>query len=101
MKSMPSCFPKQLSPKFFEKDLLFANVEKGKCRSINVGRHGQMNAMSPSLLGTNFPDCIEKKESVESVERHHCQVSEKGVTTQIQLKLLQKSPFAFEGNAKV
>ena len=65
-----------------------------------VGRQGQMCARSPSFLSPNLPDCIERKMSVESVERDHDHVTERGVTTGVQPKLLHRSPSAFEGNAE-
>ena len=78
---MLSGFPKQLSTNLFEKEMLFANAQNDECRPKVVGRQGQMCAMSPPFLSPDLPDCVKKKVSVESVERHHDHVTERGVTT--------------------
>ena len=59
-----------------------------------------MNSLSPTLSSPSLPNCVEKKVSIESVEKHNCQVIEKGATTKVQPKLLQKSLSAFEGNVE-
>ena len=97
---MLSCFPKQLSTNLFEKEMLFANAQNDECRPKVVGRQGQMCAMSPSFLSCNLPDCVEKRVSVESVERDHDHMTERGVTTRVRPKLLHQSLSACEGNAK-
>ena len=47
-----------------------------------------------------LPKIIEKKLLIENVEKKDWRVIEKGVTTQVELKLLPKSPSTFEGKKK-
>ena len=56
-----------------------------------------MNSMSSLLSSQMLPKIGEKKLLIENVEKKDCRVIEKGVTTQVEPKLLPKSPSAFDG----